>query len=337
MPRLLCPVAPRSTNTLLPGQECHSVLQQGEHFRSHFIAPSSHSWPVSCRAGYKPDSFWCFHSSLELLLWCHQAGQASSGSSFPWQGSCVQCFAWNNKVWHNCCQGVSLCHAEQQLHPQRWKATNSHQTCCSVTFKIHDRAGMKNGDLPHPKAVIILKVPFCLPVTWQNCPWLVWILPPSLSSTHSWWEQNCCPQSLKLCCESSSTTELHINTAGRNKPEPLGFFFSPIQISMQKAMLWSHSSLQETLQETIPSPLYGIFGTTSKMLLLKSQWQIGCSHVMLEHLHCLHLQPWDEQLWIVPWIAVHDSTPVTKGYLSLVRFGLTENPIQYLHQKWTYC
>lgn len=137
------------------------------------------------------------------------------------------------------------------------------------------------------------------------------------------WEQQHHRTSFKHCWEEQTRTSR--------------LFFSPIQISMQKAMLWSHSSLQETLQETIPSPLYGIFGTTSKMLLLKSQWQIGCSHVMLEHLHCLHLQPWDEQLWIVPWIAVHDSTPVTKGYLSLVRFGLTENPIQYLHQKWTYC
>lgn len=154
---------------------------------------------------------------------------------------------------------------------------------------------MKNGDLPHPRAVIILKVPFCLPVTWQNCPWLVWVPPPSLSSTHSWWEQNCCTQCLKLCFESSSTTELHTNTAGRNKPEPLGAF-SPIQVSVQKAMLkptlsWSHSSYKRLCRKLFP-PLYmGFLGQVAKCCCWNPSDRLVA---VLEYLHCLHLQPWDE-------------------------------------------
>lgn len=45
--RLLCPVASRSTHSLLQGQEYMGVLQQGKHFSSHFM-------PYPPRAGLCP-------------------------------------------------------------------------------------------------------------------------------------------------------------------------------------------------------------------------------------------------------------------------------------------
>lgn len=91
--------------------------------------------------------------------------------------------------------------------------------------------------------------------------------------------------------------------------------------------------LQETLQETIPSPLYGIFGTSSKMLLLKSQWQTGCS------VGTLALPPPAALRWIVmncamdccAWQHTSNQGIFISGWIC----SHTENPIQYLHQKWT--
>lgn len=75
--RLLYPVAFRSTNTLLQGQEYMGVLQQGKHFSSHSMPPSSQGWPVSCSPGTSATKY---DRPLQLV---HFHGKEAASSALP--------------------------------------------------------------------------------------------------------------------------------------------------------------------------------------------------------------------------------------------------------------